>query len=116
MKYKGKKPFAIYDPVNNLDDEYSELNWTDFKNDLAEEFTAFKGCEVHVVGTNMGWQKLTGYKTFELKDPMDIFEKIKPNTSELTFYLYKMDALKYVARISHHDAMGETYEIKLKAA
>ena len=116
MKYKDKNPIAVYDPLNNLDDEYSELNWGSFKYELDEEFTEFKGYQVHVVGRDMGWQKLTGYKTFELKDSMDIFEKIKPNTNELTFYLYKMDVGKYVARISHHDAMGETYEIKLKAA
>jgi len=116
MKYKNKDPIVVYDPINNLDDEYSELNWQDFKNDLTAEFTKFLGSKVYVVGRNMGWRKLTGHKTFELKDAMDIFYKIKPNTSELTFYLYKIKNNDYVAKISHHDAMGETYEIKLKAA
>ena len=116
MKYKDKDPIAVYDPLNTEDDLNSEIHWEDFQNDLDEEFKEHQGSEVHVIGRDMGWQKLTGHKTFELKDSMDIFDKIKPNTNELTFYLYKMDVGKYVARISHHDAMGETYEIKLKAA
>jgi hypothetical protein len=114
MKYENKYRIAVFNPLNNLDDDYFLCHWETFQSELAEEFDKFRGFEVHVIGRNMGWQKLTGHKTFELEDAMDIFEKIKPDVNELTFYLYKMGTRKYFATISHHDAMRETYEIELK--
>jgi len=106
-------------PVAFLDNSFCEneldveMQWEDFKNSLEEEFYRRSGVEVNVVGRNMGWQNLTGQKTFYLFDPLDIFYKIKPDTDQLTFYLYKKNENEYLAKISHHDAMNETYEIKI---
>jgi hypothetical protein len=113
MKYKDKFPIAIYDPFDVDDQDFADVRWQDFEYDLKSEFNDHVGKEVYVVGKDMGWQKRTGKKKFDLKKEMDIFYQIKPNTNELCFHLYKMKDNHYVALISHHDAIRETYEIKL---
>jgi hypothetical protein len=115
-KYKNINPFAIYDPLECEHEMDQETHWEDFQNDLEEEFDDHCGKHVFIKGKNIGWQNLDHQWVFELKDAMDIFNNLIPKTSDLTYYLYKLDHDKYAALIYHHDApTGETYEFKIAA-
>jgi len=65
-----------------------------------------------VKGTRMGWQSRSGHTIFDTDDAKEFFNKITPNTGDLTFRMWKeLDTDKVVASISHHDApMGEGRE------
>ena len=44
---------------------------------------------------------------------MDIFEKVKPNTSQLNFYLWQTGINSFQANCGHHDGT-EKYYYKIK--
>ena len=115
-KYKNQNPIAVYDPLECEDDINQEAHWEDFQNDLEDEFDNHTGKHVFVTGENIGWQNLNHEFIFELKNAMDIFNNLIPKTSDLTYYLYKIEKDKYAARIFHHDSpTGETFEFKIAA-
>jgi len=91
-----------------------ENHWVFFTEDLEEEFKKHIGKTIYVEGRNIGWRNRTGYKEFELTDPVQIFEQIVPNC-DLTYYITKEKEGEYEVRVSHHDSpMGEFYKIKIK--
>jgi hypothetical protein len=115
MKYKNTNPFAVYDPNQVDDSEDMDLHWEDFLTNLREEFESQVGKEVHATGEEMGWQRKSGEKTFTLEKTKNVFDEIIPNTQHLSYYIYKMDYNKYVARVFHHDSpMGETYKLTIQ--
>ena len=61
----------------------------------------------------MTWKNLSGLKTFNLDNVIDIFEKVIPQTSELNFYLYQTGKNTFKANVSHHDGR-EQYYYKVK--
>jgi hypothetical protein len=81
---------------------------------LDYEFEKYVGKrEVKVTGTNMGWRNRSGYKTFDLNDPKQIFTEIAPEC-DLTFYIKKISPEKYEIKLSHHDSpTGEFYNVEL---
>lgn len=92
-----------------------ELHWEDFEQRLDDEFTQHIGKEVKVEAYNMGWRNLSGHKEFTINKPIDVFNEVIPNTSQLTFKIDKLSENKYTIRISHHDSpMGEHYELTIK--
>ena len=117
MKFKNTDPFAIYDPSEAKNDIDSEIHWEDFLTSLKDEFKDYLGKQMFVEGYEMGWQRRSGTMEFMIEDSRDVFDKIIPDTQHLSYYLYKLDKHKYVARIYHHDApTGETYHMTLKDA
>ena len=92
-----------------------ELHWEDFEQRLEDEFHQHIGKEARVEGYNMGWRNLSGHKEFTINKPIDVFNEVIPNTSQLTFKIDKLSENKYTIRISHHDSpMGEHYELTIK--
>lgn len=66
----------------------------------------------------MGWRKRNGHKTFHATTGQELLRAILPDT-ECTFQIYlkqnESDGEKYLYIVnSHHDAMGEVYEIYLE--
>ena len=61
----------------------------------------------------MTWKKLSGLKSFDLDNVMDIFKKVAPQTSQLNFYLYQTSKNTFKAIVSHHDSR-EQYYYKVK--
>ena len=100
----------------HFEDDYyiGEQHFENFYYDLEEEFDKYIGKTICVEGRNMGWRNRTGYKEFELKKGVDIFNEITPNCG-LTYYITKEKEGEYEVRISHHDSpMGEFYKLKIK--
>lgn len=64
--------------------------------------------------SGLGWQRRSGYKHFEADDGQAFLRAILPDT-ECTFQIYlEGEGDEQTIRIvnSHHDAMGEVYEIR----
>lgn len=64
----------------------------------------------------LGWRRLNGHKTFQATTGEELLRAILPDT-ECTFQIYvEGEGDKQTLRIvnSHHDAMGEVYEVYLE--
>jgi len=63
----------------------------------------------YVRGENMGWRNLSGYSVFQTNDAQTFFDKVTPNTSDLTFRSYEYGKNGLFISVSHHDSpMGES--------
>ena len=110
-----KKLIAIYDLSNCHDDIDCECHYESFKEDLNYHFEKHKYKKVFVKGKNMTWRNLSGSLNFLLENSYDIFEKVRPQTSNLIFNIYQSGKQKYQAICSHHDSpMGEKYYYDIK--
>jgi len=95
------------------DSDIYTWHYDDFIQNLDEGMKEYmkKGGYWRVDGHNMGWQNRTGYRHFQAENGEELFQAIKPNTSELTAYFYEGKG-GMEARISHHDSpTGEYYKI-----
>jgi len=108
-----KKLIAKYDLIDCKDDHDCDVHWENFKGNLDYYFNKYLGHKVIVKGKNMTWEKLSGSKDFDLDNVMDIFEKVKPNTSQLNFYLWQTGINSFQANCGHHDGT-EKYYYKIK--
>lgn len=76
------------------------------------------GAKWHCEAAGLGWRRLNGYKTFEAENGKDLLGAILPET-DCTFQIYvKQDgegktSYFYIVN-SHHDAMGEVYEVRVE--
>jgi len=111
----NKQIIASYDPQYFKDEIDAEMGYETFIDEINWEFKKFLNKNVYVNATNIGWQHLQGTKEFTLNDTSQIFKEVIPNTSDLSFYLWKIGKNKYHAKCSHHDApMGENYYYSIK--
>ena len=110
-----KQIIASYDPQSFENEIDAEVGYETFIDEINYEFKKFLNKNVYVNATNIGWQHLQGTKEFTLNDTYQIFKEVIPNTSDLSFYLWKIGKNKYYAKCSHHDApMGENYYYNIK--
>lgn len=98
-----------YEDPNLLGDEWDFL--VTCLSDKMEEINP-DGCW-KCSGSGMGWQHRSGHKTFQAQTGQALLDAILPNTA-CTFSLFidgEGDAQTFRIVNSHHDAMGEVYEI-----
>ena len=108
-----KKLIAKYDLIDCKDDYDCDVHWENFKGNLDFYFNKYLGYQVMVKGKNMTWRNLSGSKSFNLDNVIDIFKKVVPETSQLNFYLYQTGKNTYKADVGHHDGR-EQYYYKVK--
>ena len=110
-----KEIIASYNTMYCGDPLEVEIYYETFIDEINAEFKKFLNKNVYVNAKNIGWRALEGIKEFTLNDTNQIFEEVIPNTSDLTFYLWKIGKNKYHAKCSHHDApTGENYYYNIK--
>ena len=110
-----KQIIASYDPTYYEDQIDAEIGYETFIDELNYEFKKHINKNVYVNAKNIGWRSLEGSKEFTLNDTDQIFKEVIPNTSDLTFCLWKIGKNKYQAKCSHHDSpMGENYYYNIK--
>jgi|TARA_R100001460_G_scaffold104878_1_gene150936 hypothetical protein len=108
-----KKLIAKYDLIDCKDDFDCDIEWENFKGNLEYYFNKYLGYKVIVKAKNVTWKNLSGYKSFDLDNVINIFEKVKPDASQLNFYLWQTGINSFQAKCGHHDGL-EKYYYKIK--
>ena len=91
-----------------------ELEFEDFELDIDYCFRNYLGKKVFVEGKDLGWQNLSGEKTFILKKTDQIWRELSPHSADFSFKIFEdtNDDHIFKAVCSHHDSpTGEKFTL-----
>jgi len=90
-----------------------ELAMENFRATMSEQYGLLKDSEDYLfLGSNMGWQSLSGYKLANVSEPDDIIDALHGNYDFTAKIYHETDKPYLEASVSSHDApMGEGYTI-----
>lgn len=112
--FEGKTKEEVRSIISNTP-EIFESAWLDFKLCLSEYLSEIDKNESHyfkVVGKNLGWRHLEGYKILRANNGEELLKGVLPKTCEFSLYVKKMKT-QLIIKCTHHDApTGEYYFIK----
>ena len=101
------------------DSEHYEHEWEFLLEELTEKIKEINpdGDNWYCAAAGLGWRRLNGHKTFSAETGKEMLGAILPDT-ECTFRIYVKednDGGHYFYIVnSHHDAMGEVYEVSIE--
>lgn len=92
--------------------EDAEINERDFCNEYLKSIDFFKNHDFIIMGSEMGWRNLSGYKATQAEDFNDILEAVTGDYDFTANFNYNTWENILSARISTHDSpTGEFYTI-----
>tara|TARA_R100000005_G_C4869113_1_gene126532 strand:- start:215 stop:538 length:324 start_codon:yes stop_codon:yes gene_type:complete len=90
-----------------------EFEFEDFESDINYSFKNYLYKKVFVEGKDLGWQNLSGEKTFILKKTDQIWRELTPRSADFSFKIEDTnDDHVFQAICSHHDSpTGEKFTL-----
>ena len=109
-KGKNKKERIILAELKSISFDDDPDAHDNFKADIAIEFTPHLGKGLCIIGSGIGKDRRVGVQRLLLKNPQEIWQRVKPDTDDFTFTIEKLSRHKYRGICCHHDVpTGENY-------